>query len=217
MHVTVIIATYGDQNWADLARSRALPSASAQTHPAEILIGHDPDGTIATVRNGLAERALSEWLCFLDADDELAPSYLGAMQRAYEQRKAGALRSPDGRPPLLTPAVQQIRKGQPGKPAFYPEVPLRDANWLIVGTLIHRDLFFEVGGFPDYPHGFEDAALWSKAHRLGAPVVKVPKAVYIQHVNPHSKHRQGWRDRRWQVETHQRVYRELDEWEAALA
>jgi hypothetical protein len=43
-------------------------------------------------------------------------------------------------------------------------------------------------------------------------VVRVPKAVYIQHVNPQSKHRVGWRDRRWQVETHQRVEAELAAW-----
>jgi GT2 family glycosyltransferase len=96
---------------------------------------------------------------------------------------------------------------------FYPEVDLLKANWLVVGTLITRDLFLRIGGFSDYPHGFEDWSAWYKATRLGARVVKVPKALYIQHVNPQSKHRQGWRDRRWQVATHQRVERELAAWQ----
>ena len=94
-------------------------------------------------------------------------------------------------------------------------ISLRDDNWMVVGTMIHRDLFWKVGGFDDYPHGFEDWALWSKCFRVGAQIVKVPDAVYRYWHNPQSKHKQGWRDRRWQVETHMRVKRELDEWEAA--
>jgi GT2 family glycosyltransferase len=111
--------------------------------------------------------------------------------------------------------VQKIRKGRPSKPDFYPEVDLERANWLIIGTLVRREMFNRVGGFHEAPHGFEDFGLWSKCYRLGARPVRVPKAVYIQHVNPNSKHRVGWRDRKWQVETHERVIRELDEWEAA--
>ena len=50
----------------------------------------------------------------------------------------------------------------------------------------------------------------------GAEIVKVPEAVYLAHVNPQSKHKRGWRDRKWQVETHQRVVKELNDWAAAL-
>jgi glycosyltransferase involved in cell wall biosynthesis len=206
--VSIIIATYGDAEWEDLALTRAAPSAERQD-AYEVLVGHDPDATIGPVRNALAEKATGEWLCFLDADDELAPGYLGAMARAFEQERGG---NPETTALLLTPAVSQVRKGRPSPPKFYPEVDLLQANWLIVGTLIPRWLFSAVGGFHDYDHGFEDWSLWNKAYRYGARVVKVPKAVYVQHVNPQSKHRQGWRNRRWQVETHQRVQRELEAW-----
>jgi GT2 family glycosyltransferase len=119
---------------------------------------------------------------------------------------------------LLTPAVRHVKKGKPAAPFFFDRgISLRQDNWLVVGTLVHKDLFNEVGGFGDYPHGFEDFSLWSKCYRAGARVVKVPDAVYVYHHNPQSKHKQGWRDRKWQVETHQRVVRELDEWEASRA
>jgi GT2 family glycosyltransferase len=133
------------------------------------------------------------------------------MRRALEQNPG------DGnRKVLFTPAVQQIRKGRPGDPVFFDRgISLRDDNWLVIGTMIHRDLFTEVGGFPDYPHGFEDFALWSKCYRAGASVVKVPDAVYRYFHNPQSAHKKGWRDRKWQVATHQRVVAELDAWEAA--
>ncbi len=131
------------------------------------------------------------------------------MERALE-------REPPGGRLLLTPAVSQVRKGKTGTPFFFDRgVSLRDDNWLVVGTLIQRDLFMEVEGFEDYEHGFEDFSLWSKCFRLGARVVKVPGAVYLAHVNQQSKHRQGWRNRKWQVATHQRVVAELDQWESA--
>jgi GT2 family glycosyltransferase len=209
--VSVIVATYGAPDWQDMARERAIPSVEGQGHD-ELIVRHEPDGTVATCRNRCALDASSEWLVFLDADDEIAADYIGAMRRALEQHGA------DGAPVLFTPAVQSIRKGRPGAAFFFDRgISLRDDNWLVVGTMIRRDLFLKVGGFPEYPHGFEDFALWSKCFRVGAEIVKVPEAVYRYFHNPQSAHKRGWRDRRWQVATHQRVVRELDEWEAAQA
>jgi glycosyltransferase involved in cell wall biosynthesis len=199
VRVSVLIATYGTEDWRELAWSRAYPSAAAQTEDVQCF--HDPEGTIASVRNELAGSAKGDWLLYLDADDEIAPGYLDAMAQV------------GGENVLLTPSVRKVTKGRPSRNAdFYPEVPLENGNWLVVGTLVRREMFNRAGGFEDYPHGFEDWSLWYKCHRLGARVVRVPRAVYIQHVNPQSKHRQGWRNRRWQVETHQRVERELAAW-----
>jgi glycosyltransferase involved in cell wall biosynthesis len=199
MRVSVLIATYGSSDWHDLAWSRAYPSAVAQTEDVQCF--HDPEGTIASVRNELAATARGDWLCFLDADDELAPGYLDAMAAV------------GGANVLLTPAVRYVRKGRPSPPQFNDRgIPLTRDNWLVVGTLVRRTLFERVGGFEDYPHGFEDWSLWYKCEKAGARIVKVPQAVYICHVNPESKHKRGWRDRKWQVETHQRVEAELAAW-----
>lgn len=206
MNVSVLIATYGDPEWIKTAE-RAYLSARNQG-AADIILHHDDEGTIASSRNASIGAASGDWLLFLDADDELAPGYLDAMKAAY---------TGDDRA-LLTPAVQQIRKGRAGAPSFFDRgISLRQDNWLVVGTLIHKDLFLKVEGFGNYPHGFEDFSLWSKCFRVGASVVKVPAAIYLYYFNPQSKHKQGWRDRKWQVETHQRVVRELDEWEARHA
>lgn len=210
MNVSVIVATYGDLEWKKLAWTRAAGSLVGQALH-DLLLWHADGGTIAATRNDAAERAPGDWLLFLDADDELAPGYIEAMSVAVHQNLMDPMK-------LYTPAVRHVKKGRPGAPFFFDRgISLREDNWLVVGTLVHKDLFHEVGGFGDYPHGFEDFSLWSKCFRAGAQVIKVPDAVYVYHHNPQSKHKQGWRDRKWQVETHQRVVRELDEWEAARA
>jgi glycosyltransferase involved in cell wall biosynthesis len=206
VNVSVLVATYGDDEWKTIAE-RAMLSALGQG-AQEIILHHEDNATIAASRNASAEKASGDWLLFLDADDEIEPGYISAMHAAYNFNDRA----------LLTPAVRHVKKGRPGAPFFFDRgISLREDNWLVVGTLVHKDLFWEVGGFGDYPHGFEDFSLWSKCFRAGAQVIKVPDAVYVYHHNPQSKHKQGWRDRKWQVETHQRVVRELDEWEAARA
>lgn len=179
--VSVIIPTYGGIEWLHLARDRAHPSVLRQDASCEVVLHHDQDGTRATSLNDGAARTTGEWLLFLDADDEFAPGYVGAMRRALERN------SPD-RSVLFTPAVQQIRKGRPGRPFFFPECEFTTGNWLVIGTMISRELFMEIGGFHEHPHGLEDWNLWARAVRAGASVVKVKDAVYRAHMNPKSKH-----------------------------
>ncbi len=203
MSISVIVATYGDDDWQRMAARRAIPSANQQ-NADEVLVLHQPDGTITTARNTLAQQAKGDWLCFLDADDELSPGYLDAMRAARNGNNRA----------LYTPAVLHTRQNRRAQPFFFDRgISLRQDNWLVVGTLIHRDLFHEVDGFGEYPHGFEDWSLWSKCFRVGAEIVKVPDAIYIYYRNPRSKHKLAWRNKKWQVETHQRVAAELDEWE----
>ena len=204
MKTSILIATYGDEAWAHLALTRAYPSAQKQgAHETVVL--HEPDMSIAEARNTLAEKATGDWLCFLDADDELGTDYLGAMQRALEQERGAG----ETVPLLLTPAVSYVHKGRPRPPMFHPEGDFRNDNFIVIGTLVERELFKKVGGFGDYPHGFEDWSLWAKCWKTGAKVVRVRKAVYYAHINPKSKHRVAWKDRQWQIATHETVRREL--------
>lgn len=183
--ISVVVATYGGDVWRDMARERAIPSTWEQGHD-ELVTSHEPDGTRATSLNNAASCATADWLLFLDADDELAPGFVGAMRRALEHTAPTV---------LLTPAVQQVRKGRPGRPFFYPECSLETGNWLIIGTLISRELFTRIGGFGEHPHGLEDWNLWAKAVRAGATIVKVPDAVYVAYWNPKSKHHELQRNR----------------------
>lgn len=164
-----------------------------------MIVRHDPDGTIASVRNQLAEEAKNEWLVFLDADDQLAPGYVAAIEREQARHREGRW--------LYTPMVSYVHKGGRVQAArFWPEVPFEQGNWLVIGTAIERDLFLQVGGFRDYGDplgsiGYEDWGLWARCWQAGAQVAKVRRAVYIAHVNPQSRNRaidqqtkQHWHD-----------------------
>lgn len=185
IEVSIIIATHGDDSWEELAHRRPLPSAQAE--PAEVLIGHDPDGNRATVRNALAAEASGDYLCFLDGDDELQPGYVQAMQAAYEKASKDAWL-------LLTPKVSYVVKGRRRAPKFWPETPVWSGNWMILGTLVPRDLFIQVGGWREFDESdwneWDDWELWIRCQKSGARPVKVPKAVYIAHQEATSRHRE---------------------------
>jgi glycosyltransferase involved in cell wall biosynthesis len=180
MSVSILVATYGSTEWRDLALSRAVPSAEQQG--VDVVVVHEKKGTVASSRNAAAAQAKGDWLCFLDGDDQLAPGYVQAVNRIH-------IRNPDPLH-LYTPAVSYVYDGRRKPPRFWPECNLDTANWMVIGTLIHKDVFEAIGGFHELPHGLEDWSVWGRAARYGCVPVKVPRAVYVAHHNPESKHHQ---------------------------
>lgn len=172
MTISVLIATYGDDAWRELAHTRAIPSVERQRlKPYEVLISHDPHGSLASVRNDLALRARGELLLFVDADDELSPSYVEAMSNA-----------PAGE--LLNPAVQFVTPGQTRRPPrLFRPVDLRAGNYLVIGTAMDRGFFWRAGGFDPQWEAWEDWSLMRKMVACGARIVPVPRAAYIAHWN----------------------------------
>lgn len=197
MSISVLVATFGEYEWARLADKRAIPSVQ---EAYELMVQHEPNGTVCTSRNAAASAATGDWLCFLDADDELAPGFIGAMEREVEREGTNG-----NRRLLLTPALN--RPGRTRKPFFMPEKPLSDNNWLPIGTLIQRDFFWQIGGFDEQdPHGLEDWSLWTRAAAAGAVVVRVPDAVYVAHTRRLSSHALYARNPEYGVE-YQRIRR----------
>lgn len=183
--ITVIVATFGSAEWEDRGATLAA-SFSDRTdgdHPDEIAVWHEENGTLADARNKSAALTTNGWLCFLDADDQLAPGYFREMRRVID------LASDEYDVPLLVPAVQYVENG---KPVGRAEIPswhrsLIDVNCAVIGTLIPRHLFLEVGGFRDDLQSLEDWALWLRCVRAGACMVPVTRAVYMATRNEGSR------------------------------
>lgn len=191
MDATVIVGTFGEERWALKARDRAIPSAEVEVIHSHCEFKTTYGEALARCRNEGAERADSEWLCFLDADDELAPGYFEAMAKA-----TGDLR---------TPAVQYIRNGRVRRPMFWPDLGLEYSNYLIVSTLIRREMFFAVGGFRDVPM-YEDWDLFQRCWKAGATIERVPEAICRVYINLRSIHRNG-STRQEKIEAREHVQR----------
>jgi glycosyltransferase involved in cell wall biosynthesis len=198
--VTVVVGTFGGVDWVRLASSRAIPSAERLGVP----VMHRHAGTLAQARNTGAALAKTEWLCFLDADDELDPGYFESMEKASAD--------------LRGPAVVYVRGNRVFPPKLWPVCDLRDGNYLVIGTLIRKSLFEEVGGFEEWPL-YEDWALWARAARAGATIEQVPDAVYRAHVRRDSRNRgPGRREREvCHHEIRRAVFPELYEPDAEMA
>lgn len=179
MEVSVVVATYGDPSWRELAAVRAVPSARALGVPVIACHGE----SLHEARNLGLSAVTTEWVVHLDADDELEPGYRHAL--------AG------GAADVRAPAVRYVRGGRGGRPAV-PRVAghahactpqcLLQGNWLVVGSAVRTDLVRRVGGWRDFAWS-EDWDLWLRCHLAGASIEAVPAAVYRAYVSPGSRNR----------------------------
>lgn len=189
--ISICVATCGLPRWRTLAKTRAIPSANRQG--VEVIVEHQPNGDVASARNAAAERASGKYIVFLDADDELSDGYIQEMEKAIIV----------GTPALYVPRVSYVNGRRYQSPKYWPEVSLRDGNWLVIGTMLERERFLASGGFASWVDLYEDWHLFARMWRDGAQIVKVPEAVYIAHVTNASRNRN--RNRATRYYWHQKI------------
>lgn len=194
MDVTVVIGTFGSTRWIDLARERAIPSARALDVP----VVHVHDVTLAEARNAGLEQVSTEWVCHLDADDELEAGYFERMSTGVADLRAPAVRYVDAwrrNPPARVPRVAGHRHD------CHPDC-LAAGNYLVVGSVVRADLARGVGGWREWPV-YEDWCLWLRCYRAGATIETIPGAVYRAHVRDDSRNRAP--DRELKEATHRAI------------
>lgn len=178
--------------------TRAIASVAAQTRPANgiaIAIDHDRRGA-AVVRNEAWQMASTEFVAFLDDDDELLPHHLEHLLAVQADTGADVVYpwhriiGPDGR----TKADLLGAQGQP-----FVASELDNRNFIPVTILVRRSLLADVGGFPrpnspEWPHGdCEDWGCWRRLRDAGAVFVHTPEITWLWH--HHGKNTSGRGDR----------------------
>lgn len=191
--ISVVVGTFGDESWIKLAEERALPSVERQTVTPHELI-HEHRERLDLARNAGAEAATGDWLCFLDADDELDPRFIEEMTKVIAELEGDW---------LVRPATFGIREDgvEDAEKWVFDECPLLQKNFMIIATLVRREQFLRVGGFADWPM-YEDWDLWLRCHFDGAQFASAPEAVYRIHVREASRNLQ---DRNLQIATYNQI------------
>lgn len=162
---------------------RALESvASQKRQPDNVIVMTDQDraGAIETRNLGL-ERVRTEWVAFLDDDDELLPHHLRNCLAWAEKSGADVVYpgcrvfGPDGRE-----MKRPWQAGRFGKP-FDPDL-LRKKSYIPVTSLVRTRLAKQVGGF-SYPEGsgYEDWGLYLKLLDAGAVFSHLPVITWFWH------------------------------------
>lgn len=181
MDVTVVVATYGDPSWRQLAETRAVPSV-------DVPVVQFHGDTLHDARNGGLTQVDTEWVCFLDADDELEAGYFEAMAQGVADVRAPMVRYGSdtnwGHPRVLN--VWNHRH-------VCTAECLSDGNWIVIGALVRTEMVRTVGGWRDFPWS-EDWDLWLRCRAAGATFETCHGAVYRAHVRPDSRNRGASRE-----------------------
>lgn len=183
--VTVVIPTIGER---EQLLARAVASAQAQTWPCRILVQQDTyrEGA-ATTRNKALERVDTEFVAWLDDDDELEPFHVEVCVAANRQYRADlaypGMTAVGGRDPLACP-INGVLVNPFGVP-FGPEQAYHlytIGNFIPITWVGRTETILRVGGFPqptpDPSKGSgrieEDYGLLLKMLAVGARFVHVP-------------------------------------------
>lgn len=154
-----------------------IDSIKAQiTTPFEIILVHDGcskfityggvdtiliDKNVGVARSRMmgAKQATGDYLLFIDADDKIIETYIQEMVNRIKE----------GNEIVYPDCVLWSSWGDSGMKNAYQRMPnkinfgtLIKQNWVLVSSLIPRKLFFDLGGFKEYPL-FEDWEFFLRA------------------------------------------------------
>lgn len=180
--VTICVPSYGEGHW----RETGLATARATCERLNCVVIHfHHNDSLCEARNNLLELTHTEYIIFLDADDELDSHYLEEMS--------------NGTADVLVPSVKYIRNRVAG-PAHIPRVVacshdgscapacLALGNYVVIGAAARTEALKAVGGFKDWPF-YEDWDLWLRLYQHGYSFQDIPGAIYLANWSESSRNR----------------------------
>lgn len=177
--VTIIVPTYGSDEWKVKAQN-AVESAKNQSLEAEV-VRHIHSDSLGLSRNIGGFSAHTEWLIFLDADDELDYRYVESMMEPNEGEKQDDIRQP------RTLGIYSDGTQDETANIIPAAKSLIQRNHLVIGSMCRTKAFNEVGGFDVDLPALEDWDLWLKMDIAGYQIGVRPNAIYRVGVNQGSR------------------------------
>ena len=180
-NVTTVIPIFGDTKyWAPLAVMAEESAYAAGSYQVLITSG----GTLAEARNNGLALVDTEFVCFLDADDTLAPNYFNEV-----------FSGPDPFD-VAVPSAQYFSHENKTAPTFLRVLGhnhsacspacLSDGNYIVIGAPVRTSMAVDVKGFKDFAW-CEDWDFWLRLRSRGAAFKNCPNAVYQAHKRPGSR------------------------------
>lgn len=185
--------------------ARALTSVCRQSRPVNqisVYVDHDGIGA-AEAKNAALGAVNTDWVAFLDDDDEFLPHHVAHLLAVAEDTKAdlvypwyqginvGLFAIPDPTGNLVTP------HGQPFTDE-HAEWIMTNRNFIPVTVLARTELVKDVGGFVAVGDAnvdtCDDMGLWQRMLKAGATFVHHPEVTWQW--NGHGGHTSGraWKD-----------------------
>jgi glycosyltransferase involved in cell wall biosynthesis len=184
--------------------ARALASVCAQTwEPDQIVVHIDHEGVgAAEAKNRALAAITTDWVAFLDDDDELLPRHLEALATFgnrtgadlvypwFEGINTRVFSVPDAYGRLVSPYGQ----------AWIDEIHIPAirtyGNWIPTTVLCKTALAQQVGGFVgrDGPDTGDDYLLWLRLLEAGAKFAHLPEITWTWHGHQAHTSGQRWKD-----------------------
>lgn len=191
---------------------RAAESVAAQTYPSRLVLTLDQDGDGAAVtRNRAWQLADTEWVAFLDDDDELRPTHVEACLTRARETDADlvypwfSIYDVGGNDVSFNDPLRAPVDGHYVSPygvAFSDDLRtelMTRNNFIPVTVLVRRTLLDEVGGFPvpgtpEWGESCcEDWGLWRRLLSAGARFEHLPQRTWIWYWHGRNTSGRPWR------------------------
>ena len=163
------------------------PATAAALADLGVTVIEKPRGGVSAARNAGVRALDTDWVCFLDDDDLLHPSYLARVEAAvarpdepsaldthyWVMGEAGAEEDADFVAHDYRTAMATLPPGEPSRSFDYMDIHGRSFDLLLErmrgslsGTAVRREVLLKAGGFPESLRCAEDWTMYVNVSRF---------------------------------------------------